>query len=70
MGDVEQRVLVHIPPTRKLAQGIFSAAMGAHLLLSFTPLPSEAGKTTSAMLYTHGAVWLNGRDVPKSGLCM
>ena len=31
MGDVEQRVLVHIPPTRKLAQGIFSAAMGAHL---------------------------------------
>ena len=28
---LSSEVLVHIPPTRKLAQGIFSAAMGAHL---------------------------------------
>jgi hypothetical protein len=36
------------------------------LLILFLAQVMLAGETASAMLYTNGAAWLNGSEVPKS----
>src|SRR5258707_5878365 len=49
-----------------VAQSAFRSAVCCLLLILFPAQVMLAGETASAMLYTNGAAWLNGSEVPKS----
>jgi hypothetical protein len=49
-----------------MSQSAFRSAMCCLLAIVFPAQVMLAGETASAMLYTSGAAWLNGSDVPKS----
>src|ERR1700723_2913757 len=49
-----------------MSQSAFRSAVCCFLSILFPAQVMLAGETASAMLYTNGAAWLNGSDVPKS----
>jgi hypothetical protein len=49
-----------------MSQSAFRSAVCCLLLIVFPAQVLLAGETASAMLYTNGAAWLNGSEVPKS----
>ena len=49
-----------------MSQSAFRSAVCCLLLILFPAQMMLAGETASAMLYTNGAAWLNGSEVPKS----
>jgi len=49
-----------------MAQSAFRSVVCCLLAIVFPAQMMLAGETASAMLYTNGAAWLNGSDVPKS----
>jgi len=49
-----------------MSQSAFRSAVCCFLSILFPAKVMLAGETASAMLYTNGAAWLNGSDVPKS----
>src|SRR3977135_1124671 len=49
-----------------MSQSAFRSAVCCLLVILFPAQMMLAGETASAMLYTNGAAWLNGSDVPKS----
>ncbi|HXM12172.1 MAG TPA: hypothetical protein VN946_19630 [Terriglobales bacterium] len=49
-----------------MSQSAFRSAVCCFLAVVFPAQVMLAGETASAMLYTNGAAWLNGSDVPKS----
>jgi hypothetical protein len=49
-----------------MSQSAFRSAVCCFLSILFPVQVMLAGETASAMLYTNGAAWLNGSDVPKS----
>jgi len=49
-----------------MSQSAFRSAVCFLLLIVFPAQMMLAGETASAMLYTNGAAWLNGSEVPKS----
>jgi hypothetical protein len=49
-----------------MSQSVFRSAVCCLLSILFPVQVMLAGETASAMLYTNGAAWLNGSDVPKS----
>jgi hypothetical protein len=49
-----------------MSQSAFRSAVCCALLFLFPAQMMLAGETASAMLYTNGAAWLNGSEVPKS----
>ncbi len=49
-----------------MSQSAFRSAMCCLLAILFPAQVMHAGETASAMLYTNGAAWLNGSEVPKS----
>ena len=49
-----------------MSQSAFRSAVCCLLLILFPAQVMLAGETASAMLYTNGAAWLNGSEVPKS----
>ena len=49
-----------------MSQSAFRSAVCCLLVTLFPAQVMLAGETASAMLYTNGAAWLNGSDVPKS----
>ena len=49
-----------------MSQSAFRSAMCCLLAILFPAQVMQAGETASAMLYTNGAAWLNGSEVPKS----
>src|ERR1700676_1100336 len=49
-----------------MSQSAFPSAVCCLLLILFPAHMMLAGETASAMLYTNGAAWLNGSEVPKS----
>ena len=49
-----------------MSQSAFRSAACCLLLILFPAQMMLAGETASAMLYTNGAAWLNGSEVPKS----
>jgi hypothetical protein len=49
-----------------MSQSAFRSAMCCLLAIVFPAQMMLAGETASAMLYTNGAAWLNGSEVPKS----
>ena len=49
-----------------MSQSAFRSALCCLLMAAFPAQMMLAGETPSAMLYTNGAAWLNGSDVPKS----
>lgn len=49
-----------------MSQSAFRSAVCCLLLILFPAQIMLAGETASAMLYTNGAAWLNGSEVPKS----
>src|ERR1700716_143827 len=49
-----------------MSQSAFRSAVCCLLVILFPAQMMLAGETASAMLYTNGAAWLNGGDVPKS----
>jgi len=49
-----------------MSQSAFRSAVCCLLAILFPAQVMLAGETASAMLYTNGAAWLNGSDVPKS----
>jgi hypothetical protein len=49
-----------------MSQSAFRSAVCCLLAIAFPAQVMLAGETASAMLYTNGAAWLNGSEVPKS----
>lgn len=49
-----------------MSQSAFRSAVCCLLAILFPVQTMLAGETASAMLYTNGAAWLNGSEVPKS----
>lgn len=49
-----------------MSQSAFRSAVCCLLAILFPAQMALAGETASAMLYTNGAAWLNGSEVPKS----
>src|SRR5450631_1168564 len=49
-----------------MAQSAFRSAVCCLLAILFPAQVMLAGEAASAMLYTNGAAWLNGSEVPKS----
>jgi hypothetical protein len=49
-----------------MSQSAFRSAVCCLLVILFPAQVLLAGETASAMLYTNGAAWLNGSEVPKS----
>ena len=49
-----------------MSQSAFRSAVCCLLVILFPAQVLLAGDTASAMLYTNGAAWLNGSEVPKS----
>src|ERR1035438_9172823 len=49
-----------------MSQSAFRSVLCCLLAIVFPAQVMLAGETASAMLYTNGAAWLNGSDVPKS----
>lgn len=49
-----------------MSQSAFRSAVCCVLSILFPAQVMLAGETASAMLYTNGAAWLNGSEVPKS----
>jgi hypothetical protein len=49
-----------------MSQSAFRSAVCCLLAILFPAQTMLAGETASAMLYTNGAAWLNGSEVPKS----
>ena len=49
-----------------MSQSAFRSALCCLLAILFPAQVLLAGETASAMLYTNGAAWLNGSEVPKS----
>jgi hypothetical protein len=49
-----------------MSQSAFRSAVCCLLAVLFPARMMLAGETASAMLYTNGAAWLNGSEVPKS----
>jgi len=49
-----------------MSQSAFRSAVCCLLAILFPAHMMLAGETASAMLYTNGAAWLNGSEVPKS----
>ncbi len=49
-----------------MSQSAFRSAVCCLLVLVFPAQVMLAGDTAAAMLYTNGAAWLNGSEVPKS----
>src|SRR5277367_4177694 len=49
-----------------MSQSAFRSAVCCLLAIVFPAQVMLAGETASAMLYTNGAAWLNGSEVPKS----
>ncbi len=49
-----------------MSQSAFRSTVCCLLLILFPAQMMLAGETASAMLYTNGAAWLNGSEVPKS----
>ncbi len=49
-----------------MSQSAFRSAVCCLLLILFPAQMMLAGETASAILYTNGAAWLNGSEVPKS----
>jgi hypothetical protein len=49
-----------------MSQSAFRSAVCCLLSILFPAQVMLAGETASAMLYTNGAAWLNGSEVPKS----
>src|SRR5260370_17368622 len=49
-----------------MSQSAFRSTVCCLLVLLFPAQVMVAGETASAMLYTNGAAWLNGSEVPKS----
>ena len=49
-----------------MSQSAFRSAVCCLLAILFPAQVMLAGETASAMLYTNGAAWLNGSEVPKS----
>jgi hypothetical protein len=49
-----------------MSQSAFRSAVCCLLTIVFPAQVMFAGETASAMLYTNGAAWLNGSEVPKS----
>src|ERR1039458_7912180 len=49
-----------------MSQSAFRSALCCLLAILFPAQVMLAGETASAMLYTNGAAWLNGSEVPKS----
>jgi hypothetical protein len=49
-----------------MSQSAFRSAVCCLLVIVFPAQVLLAGETASAMLYTNGAAWLNGSEVPKS----
>src|SRR5271169_1215480 len=49
-----------------MSQSAFRSAVCCMLAILFPAQMMLAGETASAMLYTNGAAWLNGSEVPKS----
>ena len=49
-----------------MSQSAFRSAVCCLLVILFPAQVMLAGETASAMLYTNGAAWLNGSEVPKS----
>ena len=49
-----------------MSQSAFRSAVCCLLAILFPAQMMLAGETASAMLYTNGAAWLNGSEVPKS----
>jgi len=49
-----------------MSQSAFRSAVCCLLAILFPAHMMFAGETASAMLYTNGAAWLNGSEVPKS----
>jgi hypothetical protein len=49
-----------------MSQSAFRSVMCCLLAMVFPAQVMFAGETASAMLYTNGAAWLNGSEVPKS----
>lgn len=49
-----------------MSQSAFRSALCCLLAIVFPAQAICAGETASAMLYTNGAAWLNGSEVPKS----
>jgi hypothetical protein len=49
-----------------MSPSAFRSAVCCLLLILFPAQVMLAGETASAMLYTNGAAWLNGSEVPKS----
>jgi len=49
-----------------MSQSAFRSAMCCLLAILFPAQVMLAGETASGMLYTNGAAWLNGSEVPKS----
>ena len=49
-----------------MSQSAFRSAVCCLLTIVFPAQVMLAGETASAMLYTNGAAWLNGSEVPKS----
>ena len=49
-----------------MSQSAFRSAVCCLLAVLFPAQVMLAGETASAMLYTSGAAWLNGSEVPKS----
>ena len=49
-----------------MSQSAFRSAVCCLLAILFPAQIMLAGETASAMLYTNGAAWLNGSEVPKS----
>ncbi len=49
-----------------MSQSVFRSAICCLLAILFPAQVMLGGETASAMLYTNGAAWLNGSEVPKS----
>ncbi len=49
-----------------MSQSAFRSALCCLLAIAFPAQVMLAGDTAAAMLYTNGAAWLNGSEVPKS----
>jgi hypothetical protein len=49
-----------------MSESAFRSAVCCLLVILFPAQVMLAGETASAMLYTNGAAWLNGSEVPKS----
>src|ERR1700688_1451777 len=49
-----------------MSESVFRSAVCCLLAILFPAQVMLAGETAAAMLYTNGAAWLNGAEVPKS----